>query len=626
MEAGILIIGALANGCSSEMEPHLPVLLPFFCQQITCHEFSEVRSISCWVLGRYSEWIIATLFSVCDSIESEDGGGTLYRPKLYDPASNCYDLSLSVLLPAMMDKSMDVQSAALSAVNALLASITGISENEVNVLLSEDRVGFILDHIASASQLTVTGSYGLRNCLILCDLIAALCEAAGDLVGTAALIPRFLPFIMHQYLNVFNDNSAVYLFPVMEAVTAVLGVVGMHVHVYAMPLLKRSVDIAGNALQQEQDERSQRGGEDFSGSRGSFHLDFVVCAFDIIGALSECLVSSSEMDASMLQPSNFSMLLSEAGVATVLGQMIVASLSLQAEPDVLQSSFALCGELFRTAIISLLPVADSGGDNIVEQMLGRIVFYISQPEIPLAVVSNALWATGEALIRLRHAPGGVSDAFLAAVLPVLLHRLHEHVGSVVNYGMDRYGPLATSVTTPAAMDPEDDLEIFLESLGPHENVFLQNAAITLGRIAILNMPLFLHFLEQSSSTTVSYFQCWCSALSLVSSDAKERNHAFMGLLGALQTKPDLLQLVVPNSRPQQCVTDSATLFLFGTALAWRRTSNLQGEDTDVFLALRCAIISLRSQLSEYREKGEVVDKRLVGIFALFKFLADSFSI
>ncbi|CAM9706397.1 unnamed protein product, partial [Ectocarpus fasciculatus] len=500
VEAGILIIGALANGCATEMEPHLPVLAPFLCQHLSANEVPEVRAIACWVLGRYAEWATATLFSVCDAVETENGEESIYKPRAYDPPSNCYDLALSVLLPAIVDAQTKVQSAALSALNAFMAAITGLSENEVAVLLTEDRLGLIFQQVSAAAQLTTTGGYGVRNCLILCDLVSAICEAAGELVAAPQLVPQFLPFIMHQYLNVFTDDSSVYLFPIMESVTAVLGVVGMHVHVYAMQLVKRSIDIASSALQQEQDERNQRADENAdsaASTAGSFHLDFVVCAFDILGALSESLVPSEDMANASIAPTNFSMLLTEAGAAAALGQMVLASLSLEAEPDVLQSSFALCGEFFRTAIITLLPAPGSEPTavNLVEQILSRIVYYISLPGTPLAVTSNALWATGEALLRLRHAPGGVSDGFLSAVLPVLFTRLSEH------------------------------------------NMFLQNAAVTLGRIAVLNMPMFVFFLEQPSPTPVSFFQCWCSALSLVSSDVKERNHAFMGLLGALQVKP-----------------------------------------------------------------------------------------
>lgn len=402
IEAGLLIIGALAGGCSEEMEPHLPVLVPFFCQHISGNEVAEVRSIACWVTGRYAEWCIATLFSVCDSTEAEDGGEAVYRPHAFEPSSNCYDLALNALLPAILDLECKVQSAALSAVNAFLSSISGGTESELSVLLSDDRLQLIFQQIASAAELTKSNTYGVRNCLILCDLIAALCEAGGDLVASPQFISYFLPFVMHQYLNVFTDNSSVYLFPIMECVTAVIGAAGMHVHIYAMALMKRSIDIAKAAMELEVEERAHQ--SDGSGSSGGgFHLDFVVCSFDILGAMSECFVPPSDMASANLAPTNFSMLISEAGCGEMLGQLLVSSLSLEAEADVLQSAFALGGELFRTAMAALIQLPNVGPaspdgralPNIIEQILARIVYYIAQPAIPVAVASNALWATGE---------------------------------------------------------------------------------------------------------------------------------------------------------------------------------------------------------------------------------------
>lgn len=119
---------------------------------------------------------------------------------------------------------------------------------------------------------------------------------------------------------------------------------------------------------------------------------------------------------------------------------------------------------------------------------------------------------------------------------------------------------------------------------------------------------------------------YCSALSLLSGDAKERSHGFMGLLTILQSKPGILQLVSDPTAAGQGVSDSGTLLLFCTALAWRDTSDLSGEDGDVYLALRGMLVSLRTQLGELNQTGIVVDKRLVGIYALFRFLSESFGI
>ena len=45
---------------------------------------------------------------------------------------------------------------------------------------------------------------------------------------------------------------------------------------------------------------------------------------------------------------------------------------------------------------------------------------------------------GEAMLRLRHMDGGVSEAFLSSVLPALFAVMYKHGVRIVDYGLDRY--------------------------------------------------------------------------------------------------------------------------------------------------------------------------------------------
>ena len=55
--AGILALGAIAEGCMSGMTPHLPELIPYL---INCLKDKKalVRSITCWTLSRYCHWAV----------------------------------------------------------------------------------------------------------------------------------------------------------------------------------------------------------------------------------------------------------------------------------------------------------------------------------------------------------------------------------------------------------------------------------------------------------------------------------------------------------------------------------------------------------------------------------------
>jgi transportin-1 len=56
-ESGILVLGAIAEGCSFGLTPHLPDLVDYL---IKCLNDKKplVRSITCWTLSRYSTWIV----------------------------------------------------------------------------------------------------------------------------------------------------------------------------------------------------------------------------------------------------------------------------------------------------------------------------------------------------------------------------------------------------------------------------------------------------------------------------------------------------------------------------------------------------------------------------------------
>ena len=56
-ESGILVLGAIAEGCMNGMIPHLPELIPYL---ISClaDKKTLVRSITCWTLSRYAHWVV----------------------------------------------------------------------------------------------------------------------------------------------------------------------------------------------------------------------------------------------------------------------------------------------------------------------------------------------------------------------------------------------------------------------------------------------------------------------------------------------------------------------------------------------------------------------------------------
>ena len=56
-ESGILVLGAIAEGCSLGLAPHLPDLVDYLLKCLNDKK-PLVRSITCWTLSRYSTWIV----------------------------------------------------------------------------------------------------------------------------------------------------------------------------------------------------------------------------------------------------------------------------------------------------------------------------------------------------------------------------------------------------------------------------------------------------------------------------------------------------------------------------------------------------------------------------------------
>ncbi|NXO86697.1 TNPO2 protein, partial [Sitta europaea] len=57
-ESGILVLGAIAEGCMQGMVPYLPELIPHLIRCLADRK-ALVRSIACWTLSRYAHWVVA---------------------------------------------------------------------------------------------------------------------------------------------------------------------------------------------------------------------------------------------------------------------------------------------------------------------------------------------------------------------------------------------------------------------------------------------------------------------------------------------------------------------------------------------------------------------------------------
>ena len=285
-EAGILALGAIAEGCLEGMEPHLPTLLPFLVQAID-HKKALVRSISCWTASRYSKWALL-------------GQDPDQKKKYFEPL-------LDALLRHLLDNNKRVQEAACSAFATL-----------------EEEAG---PHINSYVQPILTtlvrcfDKYQKKNLIILYDAIGTLAEAVGPDLNTPQNIEVLMPTLMARWDALKEEDHDA--FPMFECLSAVALSLGSGFEQPALRVYPQCIKVIQQTLQQ-----SQQATQDPSVEMPD--KDLVIVSLDLISAIVQALgKASSPLIGSPEYP---------------LFQM-VAMCMVDPITDVRQSAFALMGDL-----------------------------------------------------------------------------------------------------------------------------------------------------------------------------------------------------------------------------------------------------------------------------------------
>ncbi len=237
-ESAILAMGAIADGCGSEMERWLPELVPFLLQTLT-HPKPLVRSITCWTLCRYSQWIVDQ-----------------------EPASQFLEPFLAMLLERLLDPHKRVQEAAISA----LATFEEVSRNRLVPYLAPVLRGLVAAY----------AKYQAKNLLILYDAIGTLAETVGSQLNQPHLVAILLPPLVQRWNELPDDDTR--LFPLLECLTCVVTSLGTGFLQYAAPVFARCLKLIEGTILAEM--------------HNAPHIpdkDFIVCSLDLVGGLAEGL-------------------------------------------------------------------------------------------------------------------------------------------------------------------------------------------------------------------------------------------------------------------------------------------------------------------------------------------------
>ncbi|KAJ3028882.1 UNVERIFIED_CONTAM: Transportin-1 [Siphonaria sp. JEL0065] len=372
-EAGVLALGAIAEGCINGIEPHLRDLVKFLIQCLTDVK-PLVRNITCWTLSRYSAWIVHGPENAFSQMEPN-------HAELY------FHPSLQGLLVMVLDNSKRVQEAACSALATL--------EEE-----ALEKLNPFLPHILQTLSIAFT-KYQHKNLLILYDAVGTLADSVGPALNNPPYIEVLLAPLITKWGIIHDDDRDI--FPLLECLSSVAIALGPGFQQMAPPVWERCLRIIqANLHKQVQHKEATAQGHPEAAEEPD--MDFVIVALDLLSGVVQGLGTGAMELVTHSNPP----------IMDVVEFCMKDALS-----DIRQSGYALLGDL----IISCFPVVRPR----LEAIFPLIIHQIGRKDEPyeMSVCNNATWATGELAMQL----GSDAKPFIGPLLPVLV--------GIVNAQFDR---------------------------------------------------------------------------------------------------------------------------------------------------------------------------------------------
>lgn len=209
-ESGILALGAIAEGCMSGMITHLPELIPYL---IGCLSDKKalVRSITCWTLSRYANWVVN------------------------QPHDQYLKPLMEELLKRILDANKRVQEAACSA----FATLEEEACTELVPYLE-----FILKTLVFAFS-----KYQHKNLLILYDAVGTLADSVGHHLNKLEYINILMPPLIQKWNMLKDDDKD--LFPLLECLSSIATALQSGFLPYCEPVYRRCISLIQQTINQD---------------------------------------------------------------------------------------------------------------------------------------------------------------------------------------------------------------------------------------------------------------------------------------------------------------------------------------------------------------------------------------
>lgn len=361
-EAGILVLGAISEGCSETVEPHLQQIVPFVVNVFLASPVPVVRAISLWMLGRY-----AASFRDNSSLQNQ---------------------AFPAVLRAMADGNALVQKAACTALG----------------VFAEQCVPPVQSHLMSTLEMCnwALHHYSHANLVNLLDALGRVASVGEEEGMRGALFVPLLPRLLQVWHTTAEQYDAL-LLALLECVCSILTVAGIHVRQHAPDVLERSLQMVQNALVKIHAALAE---EEVRGEAGLYDVesesDVCMLGFDILGALTQGLREDSQplFHSSPIQMETLLL-------AALDNESIAASVK--------QAAYALVGDL----AIGCPSVLCS------PTFLGKIVPFIARDmdvrteKTTAGAANNAVWALGELVVRFAPQLSGSLLSLVASLCHLL---------------------------------------------------------------------------------------------------------------------------------------------------------------------------------------------------------------
>jgi transportin-1 len=245
-EAGILALGAIEEGCGSEMNQHMQQLHPFLMNQVVeASNLPQLVCISCWTLGRYTSWVV-----------EQTASGS--QPELMNNLVNA-------IIGRVLDKNKKVQVASVSALCVLI-------EN------SSDMIIPLLGPIYRTLVLALE-KHSTRSLLVTLETFGSIAMTLGEASGEGHLPNLYVPSLIRMWFLKAKENPLDRsLLPLLESLSYITMNIGMSFQPWALETFDGALSTINACM-------IALSVSDYSDEEA----DTIVCAVDLIDGLVEGL-------------------------------------------------------------------------------------------------------------------------------------------------------------------------------------------------------------------------------------------------------------------------------------------------------------------------------------------------